>query len=251
MARTRRVLWEGTALYLPFVSLWRMYKSYREYSDWQGNGWDREEENHYIVKPGHWRQNAGFVLGMAGCYGLSVLLALMAGFVPHTGPLTAQQFADNYNFLARYNGDPTCLLQPDGSWTESDPYSYVIDFSGGPLPITIETGADGFVESVTLQEEWDRETFLAFWPRYDMQLVSIAFGAGEGGWWNNWGLLYSLPGRLEEQTAFEPFTLTWRNLEMECRTEMEGFLSGDPYLIADESAPRSEGRFTFTIRGAE
>ena len=120
---------------------------------------------------------------MIGCYGLSVVLALMAGFVPHTGPLTAQQFADNYNFLARYNGDPAYLLQPDGSWAESDPYSYVVDFSGGPLPMTIETGADGFVESVTLREEWDRETFLAFWPEYDMQLVSIAFGAGEGAFW--------------------------------------------------------------------
>ena len=251
MARTRRVLWEGTALYLPLVSLWRMYKSYQEYSDWRANGWDREEEYHYIVKPGHWRQNAGFVLGMIGCYGLSGVLALMAGFVPHTGPLTAQQFADNYNFLARYNGDPAYLLQPDGSWAESDPYSYVIDFSGGPLPMTIETGADGFVESVTLREEWDRETFLAFWPEYDMQLVSIAFGAGEGGWWNNWGLLYSLPGRLEKQTAFEPFTLAWGKVRMECQVEIEGFLSGDSYLMVDETAPRSEGWFTFTIRGAE
>lgn len=250
MTRTRRVLWEGAALYLPLVSLWRLYKSYQEYSDWRVNGWDREEEYHYIVKPAHGRQNAGFALGMAGCYGLSVLLALMAGFLPHTGPLTAAQFAENYNFLARYNGDPAYTLQPDGSWADADPYTYTLDFSGEPLPLAIETDGEGRVTAVTYREVWDGESLLPAWPRFKMQLTAMAFAAGQGGWWNNWGLLYSLPGRLEEQPVFAPFTLAWGGAELACRLEFEGFQPAGDLLIAEENADRTSGWLTFTARAA-
>lgn len=249
-ARTRRVLWEGLGLWLPGYSLWRLYKSYQDALEQGGSAWDREEEFHYMAKPARRRQGAGFVLGMAASFALTVFLVLAAGLPPHTGPLTAEEFAENYNFLARFEGEPAWLLQPDGSWTDADPHSYTLDLSGDPAPMVIGIGADGFVESVTLRRNWNEQTLLAIWPESAMQRTALAFAAGEGGWWNDLFLTVALPARLARQAAFTPFSLTWRNVAMDCQVELEGFRAGDSFLIEEENAPRSEGWMNFTVRGA-
>ena len=266
--RTWRVLWEGLGLWLPGYSLWRLYKSYEEDRDQGGSAWDREEEFHYIAKPACRRQGAGFVLGMAASFALTVFLVLAAGLPPHTGPLTAEEFVENYNFLAWFEGQPDARLTLDGDPAGHTglPYQYTANLAGrtgwdeyfrlAPDERTGEMASaalwvdpQGRLTRADLVWAWSNTDYFSQWPAAELSRLARAFAAGEGGWWHSLSLNLSLPDQLARQTAFAPFTLTERKVAMDCQVELEGFRAVDSFLIKEENAACSRGWMTFTVSG--
>lgn len=115
-------------------------------------------------------------------------------------------------------------------------------------PLTWETDSAGNLTSVTASWTWDGEMY-GQWPGLDMQLLTLAFAAGEGGWldyWNELGLIDTV-GNAE---AFSSLSRTDRGIRLDLDTQLEGDVIVADYFVVGEEDAVCSGRITFTIRPA-
>lgn len=248
-ARTWDVIARGMGWNLPIHSLYRLWKCYRAQSDGEEMAWDWEGEYAYGVKEGAWWRGAAFVAVYAACFALLVGMALAAGRPPHYGPLTPAQFAENYNFLASYWGDPATLLDEKGRWVQPDSGTVVIDLSPPPA-IELETGADGTLQTVRVVWEFDGADGFQFWPSYTMELLAEAFAAGEQDGLSRWTSA-PLPDWLNGVTEFESSRVEKEGVVLDLAVEQEGFLVAGATLIPQEDAETQHCTVTYTLSPAQ
>ena len=102
------------------------------------------------------RQVIGYLTALA-CYIAAVVgIVFWSELPPHRGELTLAEYVANCNDYLGYNGYNKSVKK-DGSWdsTPDDSNNMVISFLGedAAIQMTVETGADGFVSSVTVTAE--------------------------------------------------------------------------------------------------
>ncbi len=101
LSRTFDVILYGMGWGVPVVSVWRLVKSYKSVKEGEDLAWEWELTEY--------REKTGPVFGALYGAVIAVVTAVMVIMIPlgamppHTGDVTAAQFAQNYNFLARYN----------------------------------------------------------------------------------------------------------------------------------------------------
>ena len=82
-----------------------------------------------------------------------------------------------------------------------------------------------------------------------MQLLTLAFAAGEGNWLDYWGKL-SLLDTVANGEVFSSFSRTAQGIALDWDTRLEGdVIVGDYFVVGEENAPCS-GKITLTIRPA-
>ena len=250
-ARTLSAVWRGLGWNIPIYDVYRLIKCYNLYCKDKELPWDRDQDLVVEAKPGSGLRSLAFAGAAAAVLGLFVLVAFAGGFPPNRDGLTPAELAENYNFLAEYYGEPTYILKEDGSWTELETRNgaYVLHLPGlEQQPLTWETDSAGNLTAVTASWTWDGEMY-GQWPGLDMQLLTLAFAAGEGGWldyWNELGLMDTV-GSAE---AFSSLSRTDRGLRLDWDTQLEGdVIVGDYFVLGEEDAVCS-GRITFTVRRA-
>ncbi len=146
-ARAWGVLFWGEGLRIPFVSLWRNIKSFRDARQEYELPW---EDGSDVISVGRTERRAAVV-----AVWLAVDLALTAGLVTHyymplhRGELTAAEFAENVNRYMDHNLDyDHWRLREDGGWTDTftpsvDNLGFNIDgtdFDPSPVELTVENG---------------------------------------------------------------------------------------------------------------
>lgn len=250
-ARTMSMIWRGLGWNIPIYNIYRLIKCYNLYCRDKELPWDRDQDLVVEAKPKSGLRNVAFAGGAAAVLLLFVVAAFVGGFPPNRNGLTPAEFAENYNFLAKYYGDPTYILEEDGSWTELETRNgaYVLNLLGlEQQPLTWETDSAGNLTSVTASWTWDGEMY-GQWPGLDMQLLTLAFAAGEGGWldyWNELGLIDTV-GNAE---AFSSLSRTDRGIRLDLDTQLEGDVIVADYFVVGEEDAVCSGRITFTIRPA-
>ena len=250
--RTGAVLWRGLGWELPIYSLYRLYKSYTAYEVGELS-WDTELDVVWEARPGSWLRGLGFVAASVACAGLATGLALSAGFPPNRDGLTVAEFAENYNFLMDfYRQEPAYVLDVDGAWVEREPANVTISLDGmtnePPAPLLYETDAEGRLTAVTLTRSYDDVQFAAIWPGYEMQMLALAFAAGEGSWFRCWGNL-ELLDVIAEVGGFRSFSRNRHGVALRAEVELEGFSGGGSFLIPEEGTQCS-GSLVYSVRAA-
>ena len=249
--RTMSMIWRGLGWNVPIYTLVRLIKSYNFYCREKELPWDRALDLVVEARPKSSLRNGAFAAAAAAVLGLTVLTIFAGGFPPNRGSLTPAELAENYNFLAEYYGSPTYILEEDGSWTalETRGGAYIIHIPGlERLPLTWESDSEGNLTAVTASWSWDGEGF-AQWPGLDMQLLTLAFAAGEGNWLDYWGKL-GLLDTVANGEVFSSFSRTAQGIALDWDTRLEGdVIVGDYFVVGEENAPCS-GKITLTIRPA-
>lgn len=213
------------------LAFWRWPRAPGQYREAGLFPWETASGTLVAARPARaWRWGAA-ALALAACLAAAGLLGVMAGFPPHTGPLTAREFTENYNFYARFEGEPEARLtltgDPDAHL--GHPYQHSADlagfvsleayFSSEPAARTGEmasvalwTDAQGRVTGADLVWAWPEAEQPGHWPAAELSRLARAFAAGQDV--PRWSLP-ALNARLGQQTAFAGFTLTWRGLTVD------------------------------------
>ena len=159
--RTFSVLFRGEALYLPLISLWCNWRSYRACRDGQVLPWD--EGLSYTQKPRGLAWRAPLLLaGFALCFAAQHTMINVSYQPPHPDGITSpEQLAENYNafHIRRTPGaSEDILFLRDGQWVIELPWhSYpawavdTIEFSPGSLGTQCSYTA--VLDPVRLEEE--------------------------------------------------------------------------------------------------
>ena len=122
--REWRVFWLGLGFYAPLISLWRMYRSAKIYSDTGVTPWDEDIELSYS----DWGRKGKALLVSAWSLVLALLIAVaLDSYMPRhrSHCLTPEQFSDNYNFYETYTFAGQ-TLRADGTWETLPPDSGLI-----------------------------------------------------------------------------------------------------------------------------
>ena len=101
---------------------------------------------------------------------------------------------------------------------------------------------------LTASWTWDGEMY-GQWPGLDMQLLTLAFAAGEGGWLDYWNEL-GLTDTVGNAEAFSSLSRTDRGIRLDWDTQLEGDVIVADYFVVGEEDAVCSGRITFTIRPA-
>ena len=248
-SRTQQVIWWGMGMNIPIFQFIRLYKSYKSYTQTREMFWDTRQDLVLEAKPGSWRQNLAFLGAVAAGIALVAGIGLSSGFPPNRDGLTVAEFAENYNFLVDYYGlDTAYLLDAEGSWYDRSDGSFIYlgSYNAPPEPIIWETDGNGDLTALDCVWSYDQESILVEWPGAKMQLLSLAFAAGEGNWFQFWGKL----GLLELVAQAEPFASfsgAVQGIDLTCTVEREGFAGSGGYLFVTEEDTAAHCRVSFAL----
>lgn len=246
-SRTGQALWRGMGWNLPVLKWIRLYRSYVAHGREGEMSWDRESDFHVEAKPGAWWRNGLYVAAWAAILVLMFGFSVMAGFPPHYDQLTPAEYAENYNFLAEFYGDPRYHLDEAGQWDVPNPLavSYTDIWAYNTPVVELETD-DGSVTALRAQWDFAGESWGARWPDDVMAAMTMAFAAGEGTWSDYWGKL-PLYQVLVEKEPFESAERSAFGLQLQWDVVREGYVrAGDMLYPEDGSAAHCT--VIFTIR---
>ncbi len=138
--RTKEVLIWGYGLGIPGFSLYRLYRSYKHYSEGWTLSWDEETEYRF-KRCETWKS----VIGAAAVFILIAVGAVLSAnkqyFPVHRGELTIAEFAQNYNYYVRAlnpeaNMIKTAFLKDNGQYVTEEEMEtqgvFIIDVSNMP-----------------------------------------------------------------------------------------------------------------------
>ena len=179
-SRTGQALWRGMGWNLPVLNWIRLYRSYVAHGREGEMSWDRESDFHVEAKPGAWWRNGLYVAAWAAILALIFVFSVMAGFLPHYDQLTPAEYAENYNFLAEFYGDPRYHLDEAGQWDVPNPLavSYTDIWAYNTPVVEFETD-DGSVTALRAQWDFAGESWGARWPDDVMAAMTMAFAIGD------------------------------------------------------------------------
>ena len=146
----------GNCYALPFFEWYCNYKCYRACKE-EELPWDLENGCSIVVREQEvrWYRVALYllVIGLRAAAGYGI--DLYAKLPPNRGELTLAEYVENCNDCLKYNQGTAPYVRPDGSWNKD------LDIMGGSYTgfslgdsavsdVTVETDADGYVQSVTV-----------------------------------------------------------------------------------------------------
>lgn len=235
--RTLAVLWYGEALYIPYVCLWRNYRSCRMVENGKALPW--EETSICQVK----KYRAMYVLKYILCYGVCVFimtLNLRAKELPvNRGEITVSEFAENYNTYRKQAGlmDETGVysLDVDGQWYGGDENVPVLRlFDGLPMPEYHYTEKDGIMTGVSFEVNYKGSDWIdGYVNEIPLMVCSYLGASGEYTVWN--GRMEALESYLEDN-RMKSFELETGGISINCQMEWDGLaaVGNDLLMPLDE-----------------
>lgn len=251
-SRTLGVLFKGMGLSIPVYSLYTYYKSYGRCKGSEIQPWD--EGISYTIKDTRGYRWFIFVAANAAVFACLIGLVFAGQIPPNRGRLTVAEFAENYNYLARYynlesGGE---YLGEDGTWQKKQESGVVtISIPDVPAPEFTYEVKDGEVIGISFSVEFeDRDEWL---PTYDtqMMLAVLAYAGAQKGI----GLFSGDRMEMADCVAsnhFRDYHIGYRGITIRCERELEGYqslLSG--ILIPEDDADRLYVRTEFRMRQDE
>ncbi len=173
--RTSAVCWHGIGFCIPIFQYWKLWKSYSACKDGHILMW--EDESELVLRDTRgWR---GILY--AGVYALVIFAEVVILFseqIPrHRGPISTEQFCENYNNLADYYEiDTGEILDATGKWIqrpEAQTTAYITLFFSSPEFNIIEKDGEVVEVSFTLEQTNNTE-FISSYDNY-MMLAALSY----------------------------------------------------------------------------
>lgn len=156
--RTFGALLYGEGLYIPLVSEYRNYRSYRDCSDGKVLPW--EEESVLVLRDERLWRTWAWVGSYVLCVSLVVAAALAQLMPDHRGPLTLEDYVANVNQQAQLL-DLDCRMGEDGQWlppSAPPEGSFVFDLVAyRPPEYRYTLNEDGCLTAVEFAVHWSGE----------------------------------------------------------------------------------------------
>ena len=267
--RTWDVLLVGYGFQIPFLSVYRMYRCYKECRENKPLDYDYEREFLYYSKaPDAWGWRAFVSVGVSL---LIIPVQLWCTFQaiqpPNRGEVTAAEFAENVNKVADYldynlwvNEDgfelarQTVDILIDGEW-ETQRYGEPI----GDAPVyTVETDENGYVTAVCMEQENVDYGKDAGWVWLSTRHAQVIVTAFQGAWYNGY---HALQGPMMK--ALESSGAAWDGQAIQdgmftltVTLETDGYwdpssVGGGSLLIPTDSGGAHWYRFTLRLEKTE
>lgn len=246
LRRTWGVFGIGMGYYIPIYNLVRLWKSYKLCQKEEIQPW--ETYLSYTIKDTKWFRGLLFVLGYALCIGLMVMAMAAQQLPPNRGDLTVEEFAENYNYYARFLEIDlgNHYLNKNGQWVEKG-FDQIVDIcpAYAELPEIQYTVENGSVKGVSFSTELVNEQGLI--PSYNQQIILLCFamvGAQkEVSWFSD------IPEKLLGQIdCIHGFETTKANLAIRCNTMYAGYMdSMDGYLYPEDTAEETYFSLEFSM----
>lgn len=194
------------------------------------------------------------VIGYLGCQAVMVVLVILGVLVAatprHQGPLTAQEFADNYNHLRVYASAPDVpydTLGADGNWHQSATNAVVLHLDGLETPRLHFTLEDDRLTQVSFSvSDPEQGTICSSPSSYAIRTLHALLGERE-----------LLPGHTlstidRELDALPPGTTTWHidGWDVTCQINIAGYYTWDQMLFPVEGQ-RQELTYFFSIQSSQ
>lgn len=182
--RSFSVLFYGCGVYLPFIEIWRLYKSYRCISEGEDMPWDEDTEMVYTTWTIFKKVSIAVLILVSFCLTItSSTDAVMPRY--RSDSLTAEQFGANFRFYQSLFeiSDPN-YLENDGSWTDTTDENTAIVILGAeenhvraPFQYTL---CDGRIKSIHYVDTWNSVKYMGTLPQYCECAVYAAIGSRPG-----------------------------------------------------------------------
>lgn len=251
-SRTLGVLIKGMGLSIPFYGLYTYYKSYERCSGREVQPWD--EGIAYTIKDTKGYRWFVFAAANAAVFAGLFGVAFAGQIPPNRGPLTVAEFAENYNYLARYYNLESGVeyLGEDGTWQkEEESGGVVINLTDVTAPELVYEIEDGEVTGISFSLEFqDKDEWLSSYDS-QMMLAVLAYAGAQKGIWLFSGDRMELADCVAS-SHFRDYHIVYRGIDITCEREMEGYrdlISG--ILIPEEDANRLYYRTEFRMRKEE
>lgn len=219
LSRTWIVLWMGCGLYIPIISMIRLWLSYKGCSEQRPLAW--EDELCCSIRDRRiWRCTA-FVLA-AVLLTLSLIPVNFLGQrLPNRAPLNKAEFVENYNFLCRYYDQPFYLVSGGNGKLRSGFFSTpYISLGQGETPEFHYETEGGELVAVSFFRETGDNMVRSDTSR--MMLAALAFAGAE----KEAGIFSGGRKRILEQinnSGFQSFRFTEAGITIECSLEYTGY----------------------------
>lgn len=241
MDREWQALREGLGFGIPIWSLWRLYKSWKHYSEYELD-WDYASECIYKHTS---RKSRILLIASIGIY-LCMITWIASDVVRPTyrGELTIEQYASNYNYyhsIVSDNSVRSAKLQSDGTWYP-EPRDHVVVYVDAEPSIQKQNFEyelyDGQIRTVRYKNAWTQIRFLRPFDSTceTMLLTAIMSQKGTG-----------LAELKEFETLFKTAdmtqdgTFTYRNIQVSWVIEAENceMFNGMYYTQTDDTKESS------------
>lgn len=229
LERTWGVIGAGMGYNIPIYKLVRLWKSYNLCNQNETQPWD--ESISYTLQDTKWYRRVHYI----GAYALifAALLTIISAqqLPPNRGDLTVAEFAENYNYYARFFDLGNEYLDENGKLTEKQTSGTVI-YIGGPTekPEYHFTAENGYITDVSFAIEIkDNESWIG---SYDTQmfLASLAFAGAQ----ENMGLFSKIPNRLADRidnNTFKSYHFVEAGITFSCDIEHSGYIDTQSQLL--------------------
>lgn len=238
--RTALVLVAGLGLMIPLISLATLIFSYLRCRHRKPLLWESTDEAWSDSSNGaltFWELGScpARVAGYVGCYAaiiaLSVLGSLVAATPRHQGPLTAQEFVSNYNYLLTYASAPDTPIEKlgeNGTWYQTNSGVFVFHLIDVEPPRFQFQENDGHLTQVSFTASGPEGGGVYTVPSdYSIHALHALLGERE-----------LLPGkalRTIDQELLEavPGERTWTidGWDVTCKLDVSGYEAQEEYLI--------------------
>lgn len=271
--RTIKVYFLGMGFNIPFLNLYRLYKSYQTVDEGWKAPWDDEVEytqrQHVHFQPlsrfrnSSWRY-AFLAMVLAASYVVTHGFILYAMAPPNRGNITLEEFVENYNQAARYFGYTEYFyqLKPDGSFYTPQESSQqkademnisgtvILDMVGDYEMPEFSYSFDGkYLKQAAMHidlKNYPQATYFIY-PNKPMTFAALAFAGAQDGiglWKNERG---KIAEKLMGVGLSEGFSYRLGGMDIICNVSGMGFTPVDiapNYLMAWTEKNRLQMDFT-------
>ncbi len=244
------ILLHAYGFYIPFYSIYRLWKSMMACLDSEELPW--ESETILVMKDtSRWRVGA-WLGSEAVILCLMVLLGFLAVMPDNRGGLTPAEFAENYNQLTEDYTNSLLRMDSKGGW-------YIDDFPSGGNSVTITLGSSAGEPKVEfITDEDGHITAVSFtktitdpdaWPPSYYVTIILAAKAfvqaqpGTGIW----------PVKMDkmldyiEHNPFADFEYSFYGVSLVCDYDYDGYFPAGTFMVPDDNADEYFCSMSFTM----
>lgn len=161
----------GEGLHIPFISIWRLYKSFKNDADEGGNPWNKDTEIIYT----DWTKIKKATLGLLAISSLALSWSSSSDAIlpKYRGnDITLPEFVRNYqDYEKTLSREGQYTLSEDGLWNKFSQSAQNVVIIDGDLEhiranFTYEFNNDGYIKSLNYKDQWEDRNFFTPIPAY-------------------------------------------------------------------------------------
>lgn len=250
--RTWGVIGIGMGYNIPIYNLVRLWKSYSLCSENEAQPWD--ESISYTIKDTKWYRSIFYIGAYAAVLAALFTIISAQQLPPNRGDLTIAEFAENYNYYAKFFdinfGNEH--LDENGKWVKNDlDGSVYIEIGHTEKPEYNFTIENEYVTGVSFEIEIKNSKVLLSSYDTEMFLASLAFTGAQ----KEMKLYSKIPIRIGTQIknkTFEDFHFIEAGITFTCDIEHSGYWDAQSdFLFSAENATETFFSLNFLMNKIE